>query len=118
MVSPPNCGMISSNKRYYPTLYILARINHGTYYTDRRIADRRTLCRQDQGITADLQRIRPDPSPRPVEVEWLKALAANAELPEITPLSNAAIQYLDDWVRDFSLAGGEKDKGNRGDHQS
>ena len=45
-----------------------------------------------------------------VEVEWLKALAANAELPEITPLSNAAIQYLDDWVRDFSLAEAKKIK--------
>jgi len=45
-----------------------------------------------------------------VEVEWLKALAGNGELPEIAPLSDDALQYLDDLMCDFSLADAAKIK--------
>ena len=45
-----------------------------------------------------------------VEVEWLKALAANEGLPEIAALSAEAIEYLDELVDGFSLADAERVK--------
>src|SRR5574337_1439442 len=42
-----------------------------------------------------------------VEVEWLKALAADPALTEVPPFSDATLAELDDVVRNFSVADGQ-----------
>ena len=45
-----------------------------------------------------------------VEIRWFQALAASADIPQLTKLSETAIAYLDSLVKDFGLEAAERVK--------
>jgi len=45
-----------------------------------------------------------------VEIRWFQALAASADIPQVTPLSDAANAYLDSLVEGFGLEAAERVK--------